>query len=110
MALFRVLQESLTNVHRHANAKSVDIVLTCADGRAVLTVHDDGRGISREVVTRFLSGLASGVGLAGMRERLAELNGTLEVEPRTRGTLVRAAIPTTEGGTQAAKSLQATAV
>lgn len=110
LALFRVLQESLTNVHRHANAKCVDIFLACADGRAVLTVQDDGRGISREVVTRFRSGLASGVGLAGMRERLAELNGTLEVEPRARGTVVRAMIPAAERSDSANNPLQTTSV
>ena len=111
LALFRVLQESLTNVHRHANAKCVDIFLACTDGRAVLTVQDDGRGISREIVSRFRSGLASGVGLAGMRERLADLDGTLEVEPRSRGrgTVVRAVIPIVESG-EAANSLQAASV
>lgn len=111
LALFRVLQESLTNVHRHANAKCVDVFLACTDGRAILTVQDDGRGISREVVSSFRSGLASGVGLAGMRERLAELNGTLEVEPhsRGRGTVVRAMIPLVERG-EAANSLQTASV
>ena len=96
LALFRVLQESLTNVHRHANAKSIDVALTCRDGRVVLTVTDDGRGLPREVVARFRSGLASGVGLAGMRERLAELDGVLEVESKARGSCVRAIIPTME--------------
>ena len=93
LALFRVLQESLTNVHRHANAKSIEVVLTCSAGHIVLSVIDDGRGISPEVLTRFSSGRASGVGLAGMRERLAELDGTLEVERGARGTAVRATIP-----------------
>ena len=46
LALFRVLQESLTNVHRHAGAKSVDVILTCSTERVVLSVIDDGRGIS----------------------------------------------------------------
>jgi signal transduction histidine kinase len=110
LALFRVLQESLTNVHRHANAKSIDIFLTCVGGRAVLIVHDDGRGISREVVARFRSGLASGVGLAGMRERLAELNGTLQVEPSARGTKVRAEIPTVGPSDAVSKPLQTTTV
>jgi signal transduction histidine kinase len=96
LALFRVLQEALTNVHRHANAKSIDIALSCRDGRVVLSIQDDGRGISREILVRFRSGLASGVGLAGMRERIAELDGVLEVEAKTRGTLVRATIPTLE--------------
>jgi signal transduction histidine kinase len=96
LALFRVLQESLTNVHRHANAKSIEVVLTCSTGHIVLSVIDDGKGISAEVLTRFRSGSASGVGLAGMRERLAELDGTLEVEQRSRGTAVRATIPVAE--------------
>src|SRR6202045_431824 len=93
LALFRVLQESLTNVHRHANAKSIEVVLTCSTGHIVLTVIDDGVGITPEVLTRFSSGRAAGVGLAGMRERLAELDGTLEVERASRGTAVRATIP-----------------
>jgi signal transduction histidine kinase len=96
LALFRILQEALTNVHRHADAKSIQVSLTCDVGRVILTVHDDGRGVSREVLTRFRSGFSSGVGLAGMRERLAELNGTLEVEALPRGTLIRATIPTLE--------------
>ena len=93
LALFRVLQESLTNVHRHANAKSIEVVLTCSTGHIVLTVIDDGVGITPEVLTRFSSGRAAGVGVAGMRERLAELDGTLEVERASRGTAVRATIP-----------------
>jgi signal transduction histidine kinase len=96
LALFRVLQESLTNVHRHASAKSIEVILTCSTGHIVLSVIDDGRGISSEVLTRFRSGRASGVGLAGMRERLAELDGTLEVEQRSRGTAVRATVPIAE--------------
>jgi signal transduction histidine kinase len=93
LALFRMLQESLTNVHRHANAKSIEVVLTCSTGHIVLSVIDDGVGIAPEVLTRFSSGRASGVGLAGMRERLAELDGTLEVERGARGTAVRVTIP-----------------
>ena len=96
LALFRVLQESLTNVHRHASAKSIEVILTCSTGHIVLSVIDDGTGISSEVLTRFRYGRASGVGLAGMRERLAELDGTLEVEQRSRGTAVRATVPIAE--------------
>jgi signal transduction histidine kinase len=62
LALFRVLQESLTNVHRHASAKSIEIVLTCADGQVVLCVIDDGKGISPEVVTRFRPWVSRGCG------------------------------------------------
>ncbi|HEX4538005.1 MAG TPA: ATP-binding protein [Candidatus Acidoferrum sp.] len=100
LALFRVLQESLTNVHRHANAKSIEVVLTCSSGHIVLSVIDDGVGMAAEVLTRFSSGRASGVGLAGMRERLAELDGTLEVERASRGTAVRATIPVEQCASQ----------
>lgn len=110
LALFRVLQEALTNVHRHANAKSIEVVLTCSEGRVILAVHDDGIGISLDVLTRFRSGRASGAGLAGMRGRLAELDGTLEVEARPRGTSVRASILTPERSTPKFKALEATVV
>lgn len=96
LALFRVLQESLTNVHRHANATTVDISLACANGCVTLAVQDDGDGISNQVLDRYRSGLASGVGLAGMQERLAELHGVLEVEAGARGTVVKATIPSAE--------------
>jgi signal transduction histidine kinase len=109
LALFRVLQESLTNVHRHAGAKSIEVVLSCSAGHVVLSVIDDGIGISSEVLTRFNSRRASGVGLAGMRERLAELDGTLEVERRSRGTAVRATIPVAECESKP-KTLETTAV
>jgi signal transduction histidine kinase len=96
LALFRVLQESLTNVHRHANAKSIEIILTCGAGRVALAIHDDGDGIPHEVLSRFRSRRSSGVGLAGMRERLSDLDGILEVEKRSRGTTIRAIIPVVE--------------
>ncbi len=110
LALFRILQEALTNVHRHADAKSIEVILTCSAGRVILAVHDDGRGISRDVLARFRSGLASGVGLAGIRERLAELQGTLEVEALPRGTLIRASIPTLECSASEPKAVLTTAI
>ena len=64
LAMFRILQEALTNVMRHARAKSVDIVLKVEGGEFVLTVRDDGRGITEEEKTGRQS-----LGLLGMRER-----------------------------------------
>lgn len=93
LALFRVLQESLTNVHRHAAARSVKIDLHRRDEHVTLTVKDDGKGLSREAMNRFRAGLAGGVGLAGMLERLSELDGTLEVESGSGGTTLRATVP-----------------
>jgi signal transduction histidine kinase len=95
LALFRVLQESLTNVHRHANAQKVDVRVTCREGEVSVEVLDDGKGIPPRVLQQFQAGGAAGIGLAGMRERLMELGGTLEVESGTRGSKVRATLPTT---------------
>jgi signal transduction histidine kinase len=94
MALFRVLQESLTNVYRHANAKSVDVRILCHDGHVTLSVADDGKGIPDEVLAMFRRGAAPGIGLAGMRERLAEFGGELRVEASGGGSIVAAVIPT----------------
>jgi len=93
--LFRVLQESLTNVYRHASAQTVDVRIVCRDGHVTLTVADDGKGIPEEVLTRFRGGAASGIGLAGMRERLAEFGGEFRVEASSGGSVVQAVIPTT---------------
>ncbi len=97
LALFRVLQESLTNVHRHAKASRVTIDIQCTDDRVILVICDDGKGINRESLQRFRAGQAGGIGLAGMRERLVELGGTLEVDSSPEGTQIRATLPTTEG-------------
>jgi signal transduction histidine kinase len=94
LALFRVLQESLTNVHRHANASRVDIEMKCVQHEVVLAVRDNGKGISRTVLENFRARQAGGIGLAGMRERLAELGGRLELESGASGTQVRAVLPT----------------
>lgn len=96
LALFRVLQESLTNVHKHASASSVTVVVTCTDGKVILEVRDDGKGISHRVLRQFRAGGAAGIGLAGMRERLSELHGTLEVQSSVAGTVVKATLPTTQ--------------
>ncbi len=96
LALFRVLQESLTNVHRHAKASRVTIDIQCTDDEVILIVCDDGSGINRDSLQRFRAGQAGGIGLAGMRERLAELGGTLEVDSSPEGTRIRATLPTNE--------------
>ena len=96
LALFRVLQESLTNVHRHAKASTVDIEVLCTDDLVILAVSDDGRGLHPDVLQRFRGGHAGGIGLAGMRERLAELGGRLEVDSGPTGTRIRATLPTHE--------------
>jgi len=96
LALFRVLQESLTNVHRHAKATRVEIEVLCTDDEVILKLHDDGKGIPRRIMDGFRAGEAGGIGLAGMRERLAELGGTLKVESGPPGTCITATLPTRE--------------
>jgi len=94
IALFRVLQESLTNVYRHAAARAVNVRIMCSDGHVHLTVSDDGRGIPEDVLAKFRGGAAPGIGLAGMRERLAEFGGQINVESSGAGSVVEAVIPT----------------
>jgi signal transduction histidine kinase len=94
LALFRILQESLTNVHRHSHASTVTVEVECHDDKVFLTVRDDGKGVRPEVLRRFRAGMAAGVGLAGMKERVAELNGELKVESSGQGTTISVALPT----------------
>jgi len=87
IALFRALQEGLTNVHRHSGASSVDIRLRLEGKRVLLEIRDNGRGIAHEQLSRLLDGGSeAGVGLAGLRERLRELEGALEIKSDRTGT------------------------
>ena len=94
LPLFRILQASLSNVHRHAQSPAVDVSFAISEGEAKLEVKDYGKGIDPELLERLNdSGVGAGVGLAGMRERLRELGGRLEIESDKGGTLIRAVIP-----------------
>jgi len=92
-ALFRILQEALTNVHRHSGSRAVDVRVMESKSNVILTVKDYGMGVPREVLDRFWKTGNVGVGLAGIRERLKELDGCLEIESSLDGTLLRATIP-----------------
>ena len=92
-ALFRVLQESLTNIHRHSGSRFATVRIEVLSDSVRLTVGDDGKGISAHVLERFRNaGTEVGVGLAGMRERMAELGGRLEIRSG-QGTTVTATVP-----------------
>jgi len=95
LALFRVLQESLTNVHRHSGSAVADIRLFSRNGNVLLEVEDQGRGISPDLIEKsggeWLGSL--GVGLRGMNERMRQLGGALEVSSTGKGTLVTAIVP-----------------
>ncbi len=99
IALFRVLQESLTNVHRHSGSKLARVAIG-ADARQVwLEVRDHGKGLPHK------DGQAAfrpGVGTSGMQERIEELRGSLKVSSDQTGTVVKAVIPLSAGsGTEA---------
>jgi PAS domain S-box-containing protein len=93
-ALFRVIQEALINVHRHAGSDTASIRLRVDGRRLTLEIEDHGHGMPAMVIAQLTSGgSALGVGVTGMRERLQQLGGTLDIESSERGTTVRAQIP-----------------
>jgi signal transduction histidine kinase len=93
-ALFRIFQETLTNVARHAGASRVDVVLRDFAGTLEMTITDDGRGIGLEQVSDGRS-----LGIVGMRERVRSLGGRLEITGRAgHGTTVHVRIPAGERG------------
>jgi len=94
IALFRTLQETLTNVHRHSDSLLVDVRLHLDNQQLRLEITDNGKGIPAEQMRRLLEGAADvGVGIAGMRERLRELGGTLEIQSGPTGTSVVVTTP-----------------
>jgi len=95
LALFRVLQESLTNVHRHSGSEIAHVRLLSKNGMATLEVADEGKGVPLGILndagqdwTRAL-----GVGLRGMNERMRQLGGTLQLSSSEKGTTVSATVP-----------------
>lgn len=87
--IYRIVQEALHNITRHANARYAEIRLTRRESILLLTIHDDGQGFAPEQ--------ERGVGLLGMEERVLHLNGEFALESRPgRGTLIRVELPLTE--------------
>jgi PAS domain S-box-containing protein len=93
IAIFRIVQECLTNVHRHSGSRTVAVRLARTDDRVRIEVKDDGKGIPLEKQLALSSAGQLGVGFRGMRERISQLGGALEVESDDHGTLVRATLP-----------------
>jgi two-component system sensor histidine kinase UhpB len=92
-ALFRIVQEAVSNVIRHAGAKSVTIDLQASDARLQLQIRDDGRGFDPELAFRDAVELHR-LGLLGIRERVERLGGQVEVDSAPgKGTIVQASIP-----------------
>jgi PAS domain S-box-containing protein len=92
LVIFRIVQESLTNVHRHSGSKTASIDISRNDDRIVVKVRDEGHGIPPEKLAQIQS-QGSGVGISGMRERLRHIEGELSVESDTKGTKIVAIVP-----------------
>jgi PAS domain S-box-containing protein len=93
LSLFRIVQECLTNIHRHSGSTTADVSLYRTHQEVVLEVRDEGNGIPPEVTEKLSSGDSFGLGIRGMRERLRQFGGRLDVESDADGTLVTAALP-----------------
>jgi two-component system NarL family sensor kinase len=101
LGLFRVLQESLTNIHRHSGSTKAEVTLTVLPRQVILRVRDFGRGISPELLRGFRTkGTNSGVGLAGMRERMRELGGQLNIQSSAPGIMISVTLPIPESTNQ----------
>ena len=92
-SVFRILQELLANVHRHSSATKVTVIAAFRDGILSMSVTDNGRGFQPTPNADFELGVSLGVGIPGMRARLRQFGGNLEIESDERGTSLRAFIP-----------------
>ncbi len=92
LAIFRIVQECLTNIHRHSGSKTASISLRHGEGGLIVQVEDHGKGISEMKQREFSNANRSGIGFGGMRERVRQLGGTLEVTSLGTGTTVRATL------------------
>lgn len=97
LMLFRTVQEALTNVHKHSGASRVVINLTMDEKQAHLQITDNGRGIPPERLDLLTHGVSEmGVGLAGMRERVRQFNGTFDIHSDAAGTVITVTAPRLE--------------
>lgn len=94
MALYRISKEGLSNVHRHASASNVGIILDVEPQRCVLTIQDDGVGFDPMKKMSYVNGANKGFGLIGMRERARLLGGTMSIESNIgAGTRIKVEVP-----------------
>jgi len=94
LCFFRVLQESITNAHRHSGCRAVNVIIQADPTTVTLTVKDDGKGIPPDRLKQIREGTGPlGIGLTGMKERVYELGGHLSVDSSEHGTTVTAVVP-----------------
>jgi signal transduction histidine kinase len=92
-AIFRLVQECLTNVHRHSESPVAHVRVTRSSAEVEVEVRDEGKGIPADQIPELAVKGSPGVGLRGMKERLAQLGGTLEINSNGNGTAVVAKLP-----------------
>jgi signal transduction histidine kinase len=95
-AIFRIVQEALTNMFRHSGAHNGSVSVVEKEGRIMVTVRDDGKGIEEQVIQ--LRPESVGVGIGGMRQRVTELGGSLRLANANPGTIVEVVIPARRHG------------
>jgi signal transduction histidine kinase len=94
VAIFRIVQECLTNIHRHSESKTATIRLLRERQSVSLEIHDQGKGIPAERLAEIQSH-STGVGIAGIRERVRHLEGTMDIQSDANGTQISVTLPTT---------------
>jgi PAS domain S-box-containing protein len=92
VTIFRIVQECLTNIHRHSGSKTATIRLTNEGQSVSLEIRDEGKGIPAEKLAE-IQGNRAGVGIAGMRERVRHLKGTMDIESNADGTTISVILP-----------------
>jgi PAS domain S-box-containing protein len=92
LAAFRVVQECLTNIHRHSGSKTADICIARNNGDVTVQVRDAGRGIPADKLAEIKAGGTS-VGIVGMRERVKQLKGEMKIDSDSHGTTVFVRLP-----------------
>jgi PAS domain S-box-containing protein len=100
LSIFRIVQECLTNVHRHSGSLTAFVGIERSVGHITLEVKDQGKGIPLEIREKIASGASGGVGLRGMRERIRQFGGRLEVHSGEGSTKVIAVLPIPRAGAE----------
>ncbi len=95
--LFRIVQESLANIHRHSGSRRARIRIARGPSRVTLLVRDEGRGLGKSASRRPGGPALMGVGIAGMRERVRQLGGEIVIDSSARGTAVKVTLPLPRG-------------
>jgi len=97
LALFRIVQESLTNIHRHSGGSRATICMQRREKDVTLEISDDGHGMDEQTLEKVRrEGAVLGVGIAGMKQRLQQLGGRLNISSGGKGTSVTASVPVDE--------------